>query len=104
MVEGLVETFAVGVLLWLVIPVLAMVTCGLGCYLALRAGKQRAAFRTAGLTVVLLVVAFVLSGVGPADSPALLVVLLVAAPVLARRIAAGSTSVTDRELEGGGVP
>jgi hypothetical protein len=76
-----------------------MVGCGLGCYIALRAGKQTAAFRTAGLTVVLLLVAFVLSGVLPGDSVALLVVWLGAAAVLARRIAAGSTSDTRGELD-----
>ena len=70
----------------LAIPLLGALGCGLGCYLALRAGKQSAPFRTAAFTVAFAFASIALLG----TSTAMLALCIAGSAVLARRVAVGS--------------
>lgn len=70
------------VIVQIAIPLLGAAGCGLGCYVALRAGRQDAALRTAGYTV-----AFAVASAFVVGNSALLAVGIVASALLARRIA-----------------
>lgn len=85
LLDVLLSMVATIFLAWLALPVLGALGCGLGCYVALRAGKQSAAFGTAGLTVVLGGVSVLLF----AESSVLFAICVVGSPLLARRLAAG---------------
>ena len=73
------------VILQIAVPLLGVVGCGLGCYVALRVGRQTAALRTAAFTAAFVVAAAFVVG----DSMAWLVTAIGASALLGRRVAVG---------------
>ena len=86
LMEVILTLFVAFLILQLMVPLLGAVGCGLGCYVALRMGRQTAALRTAGFTLAFVVA----SSFVAADSMAWLTAAIVVSALLGRRVAVGS--------------